>query len=145
MRRFSGSKLFNSAILKQRHDEMEDLFSPLALREALDDSENIPLMDMYESDEAITVEFDMPGFDPDNIHLRISGITLVLEAEKPKLHIEGQYICMERSTGRFCHALQLSGLIDPAYVRAEYRLGVLRVVCPKKGKDIIVPIKEIKP
>lgn len=99
---------------------------------------------MYENEEDIVIEFDLPGFKPEDIQLRISGITLILEAEKPKLQTEGQFICMERRPGRYCRAVQLSGCVNPCAVTAEYRLGVLRVICPKNGKDQLVPIKEIR-
>lgn len=145
MSRFPDRKQYHRALLSRHSDEIGNLLRSFKMQDSLDEGDNSPLMDMYECKETIVIEFDLPGFAPDDIHLRISGITLILEAEKPKLQTEGRYICMERTTGRFFHAVQLSGCIDPNSVTAEYRLGVLRVICPKNGKDLLVPIKEIKP
>lgn len=141
MSRFPDRKQYR-AIMRRRSDEIGELLHSMKMR---DEAENNPLIDIYECEETIVIEFDLPGFNPEEIQLRINGVTLILEAEKPKLQTEGRYICMERSYGRFYHAVQLSGCIDPCSISAEYRLGVLRVVCPKNGKDLLVPIKEIRP
>jgi len=144
MSKFPDRKQYHRAILSRHSDEIGNLLNSLRIRDPLEEAESNPLMDMYECEETIVIEFDLPGFDPDDIQLRISGLTLILEAEKPKLQTEGHYICMERSSGRYCRAVQLSGCVNPCSVTAEYRLGVLRVICPKNGKDLLVPIKEIR-
>lgn len=99
-------------------------------------------MDMYENGQEVILEFELPGFKPEDISLKISGMTIVLEAHKPREQIDGRFICMERSFGHFYHAVQLTGSFDPRSIAAEYRLGVLRVICPRSG-DLQVPIKEI--
>ena len=104
--------------------------------------ETRPQMDMYETAEEIVIEFDLPGFSLDAITLKISGLTLILEAYKPREQNEGKFICVERSHGHFHHTVQIPGNVDPGAIRAEYRMGVLRVTCPKSGERL-VPIKEI--
>jgi HSP20 family protein len=49
---------------------------------------------------------------------------------------------VERSHGRFHHAVHIPGNVDPGTIRAEYRRGVLRVTCPKCCERL-VPIKEL--
>jgi HSP20 family protein len=71
-------------------------------------------------------------------------MTLVLDAQRPREQAEAdaRFVCLERSHGRFHHAVHIPGNFNPDAIRAEYRRGVLRVKCPKIS-DRNVPIKEI--
>ncbi len=112
------------------------------MREGLEETENRPLLDIYETCEGVVLEFDLPGFSVENISLKVYGLTLMLEAYKPREHNAGSLICMERSFGRFQQVVHIPCNIDPCCITAEYRSGVLRVVCPKMGERR-VQIKEI--
>lgn len=143
MPRFLGRKPFTQEIFDRHVGEMRSLLHALELRDLFEDSETRPQMDMYETCDDIIIEFDLPGFTLDTISLRISGLTLILDACKPREQNEGsKFICVERSYGRFHHAVHVSGNVDPGAIRAEYRRGVLRVICPKSGERL-VQIKEI--
>lgn len=141
---FSGKKPYHREIFSRQVDEIRNLLHVLELRVGLDEAENRPRMDMYETGEEIILEFDLPGFRLEDIHLKVSGITLVLEAVKPKEQIEGCFVCMERSFGTFRHVVQIPGNSNPCSITAEYRMGVLRVTCPK-ADGMRIPIKEITP
>jgi HSP20 family protein len=142
MPRFSGKKPFAEEILSRHVGEMRGLLHALELRDAFEDNETRPRMDMYETCSDIVIEFDLPGFSIDAISLKMSGMTLILEACKPREQSEGKFICVERSHGRFNHAVHIPGNVDPGLIYAEYRRGVLRVTCPKRA-DLLVPIKEL--
>jgi HSP20 family protein len=142
MPRFSCKKPYHWEIFSRQVEEIRNLLHVLEMREGMDDSENRPRMDMFETAEEIVLEFDLPGFRPDEISLTISGITLVLEAQKPREQAEGRFICLERRFGLFRSVVQIPGNISPCSINAEYRMGVLRVTCPKSD-GMQVPIKEI--
>jgi HSP20 family protein len=142
MSRFSGRKPFAQEIFSRHVGEMRCLLHALELHDSFDDSEIRPRMDMYETCHDIVIEFDLPGMSLDAISLKMSGMTLVLEATKPREQSEGKFICVERSHGRFCHAVHIPVNIDPVAISAEYRRGVLRVICPKSSERSL-PIKEI--
>lgn len=137
-----NNKPYYLEIFSRQAGEIRSLLHVLEMRDRLDDAENRPRMDMYESADEVVLEFDMPGFRPEDISLRVSGISLILEAQKPREQVEGCFICMERAFGPFSYVIQIPGTIDYRSLTAVYRLGVLRVVCPKIG-DVQVPIKEI--
>ena len=99
-------------------------------------------MDMYETGQDVVIEFDLPGLALNAISLKINGMTLVLEACKPREQPEGKFLCVERCHGRFQHAVHIPENVDPGAIRAEYRRGVLRVICPKSSERL-VPIKEL--
>ena len=144
MSRFSGKKPFHQEIFSRHVGEMRSLLHALELHDADAEGENRPLMDMYENSVEIVLEFELPGFRLEDICLVVRGMTLVLDAQRPRENAEAEasFICLERSHGRFYHAVHLPGSFNPAGILAEYRRGVLRVVCPKISERN-VPIKEI--
>ena len=144
MSRFSGKKPFHQEIFSRHVDEMRSLLHALELNDSNDEGENRPLTDMYENSDEIVLEFDLPGFRLEDICLSVRGMTLVLDAQRPREQAEAQasFVCLERSHGRFYHAVRLPCSFSPTAIWAEYRRGVLRVVCPKIC-DLNVPIKEI--
>lgn len=142
MPRFTGRKPFQQEILSRHVGEMRNLLHALELRDIFEEDENRPRMDMYETSGEIIIEFDLPGFELENVFLKICGLTLVLEAQRPREQNDGKFICVERSYGSFHHAVLIPVNVDPSAITAEYRLGVLRVVCPKCGERL-VPIIEL--
>lgn len=144
MSRFSGKKPFHQEIFSRHIDEIRSLLHALELRDIDDEHGNRPLVDMYETSNEIVLEFDLPGFRIEDISLSVCGLTLVLEAQRPRDTVEGQarFLCLERSQSRFHHAVHIPCSFDPGSIFAEYRRGVLRVICPKIN-DRKVPIKEI--
>lgn len=143
MPRYSGRKPFQQEIFSRHVGEIRNLLHALELRDTFEEDDNRPRVDVYEAAGEIVVEFDLPGVEPANISLTICGATLVLEASKPREQCGGSFICIERSHGRFHHAVHMPVQVEAAAVRAEYRRGVLRVVCPK-ARERRVPIKEIR-
>jgi HSP20 family protein len=144
MSRYSAKKPFHQEIFSRNVDEMRSLLHALELHDSDDEGENRPLVDMYENCDEIVLEFDLPGFQLDDITLAVSGMTLVLDAQRPReqAEAEARFICLERGHGHFHHAVHLPGSFNPNAILAEYHRGVLRVVCPKIS-DRNVPIKEI--
>lgn len=144
MPRFSGKKPFHQELISRQVCEIRNLLHDLELRSGFEEAENRPRMDMYETGDRIVLEFDLPGFRPEDISLRVSGVTLLLDAFRPREQAEGSFICMERSHGSFRCVVQIPGDSNPCSITAEYRLGVLRVTCPKSD-GVQIPIKEITP
>jgi HSP20 family protein len=142
MPHFSGRKPFTQEIFSRHVGEMRSLLHALELRDSFEDNETRPKMDMYETCQDIVIEFDLPGFSLEAISLKMSSMTLILEACKPREQNEGKFICVERNYGRFHHAVNIPCNVDPGTIRAEYRRGVLRVIC-KKCSERLVPIKEM--
>jgi HSP20 family protein len=142
MPRFTGKKPFQQEIFSRHVGEMRNLLHALELRDIFEEDENRPKMDMFETSREIIIEFDLPGFSLENISLKVCGLTLVLEAYRPREQNDGTFMCVERSYGNFHHAVLIPVNIDPMAISAEYRLGVLRVICPKCAERL-VPIKEI--
>ena len=93
-------------------------------------------MDVYETDSELVIELDLPGVALEKILLTQLGSVLVLEVTKEPAVVDGEikYICLERHFGRFRRTVKLPEMVDGSQVKAEFKKGVLRIVCPKAGE-----------
>lgn len=144
MPRFSGKKPYQLEYYNRRVGEIRNLLRVLETHNGFEETKNRPRMDMYETDDRFVLEFDLPGFRVEDISLRVCGVTIVLEAYRPRDQNGIRFICMERGYGNFRYVVQLPTDSNPGLITAEYRMGVLRMICPKSD-GVQVPIKEITP
>lgn len=91
-----------------------------------------PAMDIYEDDNNFVASIEVPGMEPDDIEINVSGNTLTVSGEKKEeseSRREGVYRS-ERRYGRFFRALELPDGVDADNVAAEYDNGVLKLRIP---------------
>lgn len=88
-----------------------------------------PSIDVTESRNEVLVRAELPGVDPDDLDISISGDLLVLSGEKKQSREEqnGTYFYAERSFGAFRRTFRLPVAVDPDRISAEYDNGVLTV------------------
>jgi HSP20 family molecular chaperone IbpA len=92
----------------------------------------VPPVDIFEDDHAITVLADLPGVQRDQLHLRIDGDTLLLEATaRTSGPGDMQLVYGEAQCPTYRRQFTLSRELDTAGVEAQLRDGVLRLVIPK--------------
>ena len=98
-----------------------------------------PGVDLYENENAINLEVDLPGLEPGDFELSIENFTLTLKGERKfsKKEHSDNYHRVERTYGRFARTFSLPSTIDVEAVRAEFKNGVLKVSLPKR--------EEVKP
>jgi HSP20 family protein len=90
----------------------------------------IPL-DAWRDDEALYLQFDLPGMDRSTIELTTQQHTLTLSAERPSpIPSDARPVLTERPTGRFTRRLALSDALDTAATEAAYDNGVLTLRIP---------------
>lgn len=91
-----------------------------------------PPVDIFETPDVFSVEFDLPGTDPADLSLKLCCNMLILEGVKRDDSREGaSYLCLERRFGRFCRTVEIPPTVDVSAVRADYRRGVLTVTFPR--------------
>lgn len=87
--------------------------------------------DAWRDEEALYVQFDLPGMDPAGIDLTVERGMLTLTAERPSPVPEGaRPVLTERLTGRFARRLALSDALDTDALEAAYDNGVLTLRIP---------------
>ena len=92
-----------------------------------------PQVDCFHGGEPpeLTVVIELPGADPDDVHLVAGPRALVVSGERRRARCEGQvYNRMEIEYGPFHREIALPEDVDPAAAHATYDRGLLTVVLP---------------
>jgi len=127
------------ARLRDRMNRLFSDFSKEAERpELLNEAEWTPALDVLEDKDNITIRADMPGMEPDEIDLSISGDVLHISGERKREidRNDENYHAIERGYGKFHRRVDLPAPVEVDNIKASYKNGVLTVKLPKiKGKD----------
>ena len=107
-----------------------------------------PLVDLYETADALVCEVDLPGADLSKLSIKVYEDLLLIESSgcpegDEEMYPGGfRYLCMERSLKAFRRVVKLPVLVNTLAAAAFYNDGVLTVTFPKlKGKLIRVEIE----
>ena len=107
-----------------------------------------PAVDIYETDDAIILEAELPGMNEKDIEVKIEDNVLTIRGERKfeEERKEENYYRMERFYGTFQRSFTLPSNVDTDKVKAEYKKGILKVTLPKKEqakpKQIKIEVKE---
>lgn len=92
-----------------------------------------PSVDVYEEDDNLIVEAQLPGFGPEDLEVNVERgiLTISGQTRAEDEHKERNYLLREKRSGRFTRGLQL----PPAYTtdpsQATFEHGELRLIFPK--------------
>ena len=106
-----------------------------------------PAVDLSETEDAYTLEADLPGIGKDDIAVSVEDDVVTLKGTRKEEREENSkgYHRVERRQGEFRRAFHLPGGVDAEKVQAEYLNGVLKIHLPKpearKPKQIAVSVK----
>lgn len=93
-----------------------------------------PAVDVRESQNELSLNFEMPGIAPEQIEVTTDNGVLTVRGEKReerKGGDEGQFHLVERSYGSFSRSFQLPKNLDESKIAANFEHGVLMVRIPK--------------
>jgi HSP20 family protein len=120
----------------------DDFFqSPFGMRPFLGESgflgEFAPQMDVSETEKEINVSAELPGLEPEDIHITVDQNALTISGEKrvEKEDKGKRYYRLERSYGSFHRSITLPDQIDEEKIEATFKRGVLKMRLPKTGKE----------
>ena len=106
-----------------------------------------PRVDIYEDQNSIVLEADLPGLKREDFKLSIENFKLSLSGER-KFEKDARgdnWHRVERSFGGFARTFSLPNTVAVDEVNAEFKDGVLRVSLPKreevKARQIDVTVK----
>ncbi len=99
----------------------------------------LPALDIYEDNDKVVIEAEVPGVKKDDIKINIEDNVLTIKAEKKKEEkIKDKDVVYEEiAYGMYTREIELPHTIDTDKIEAEYKDGVLKIVLPKK--------EEVKP
>lgn len=120
--------------------EMDDLFdrfltggneSPRWLQDGWN-----PAVESFVEGEKLIIRADLPGVDPKNVDVSVTGDALTLSGSREAKHEEKDrdYLSREVFYGSFQRTLPLPEGIDREQIKASYRDGVLELVMPLPRK-----------
>jgi HSP20 family protein len=122
--------------LYQFRDEMDRLFNgffgPAAEGAVSTFLRGQPAVNLWEQDDAVVVEMEVPGVKKDQIDLSVVGRELTIRINRPEV-VQENVVChrCERPVGNFSRTLPLPSDVDADHVAANLQEGVLTITLPK--------------
>ncbi|RLM64164.1 Hsp20/alpha crystallin family protein [Halorubrum sp. Atlit-26R] len=114
-------------------DRMNRRFGDVEGWDASDDRSSSTPIDLVEHDDEFVVTFDLPGFETDDVEVRVADHTLRIEADRDESVSEDDeaYIRRERRHRSVRESVSLPDEVDTEAVSARMRNGVLTVTLPR--------------
>ena len=91
----------------------------------------VPAVDIYESENALTLVADMPGVPIENVDIDLDSDQLTMRGTIPAQEEKGKVIFREYTAGDYYRQFTLSSDIDREKIQASMKDGVLKLVLPK--------------
>lgn len=125
-----------ASIVTSLQKEVNHLFEGFSRKIPFVGTELNLLIDVIETAEMVIVNAEIPGIDPKEVDISITGNTLTIKGEKKveKEEKEKQYHRIERNYGSFARIVEIPSLVDAEKIKAEYKNGVLKITIPKSEK-----------
>jgi HSP20 family protein len=93
----------------------------------------VPSLDLSDRGDSLVAELEVPGMDPKEINISVTGDVLTISGEKKREREdkEHSYHLVERSYGKFSRSVQLPSTVDPDRVEASFKDGILTITLYK--------------
>src|ERR1700758_2977532 len=92
----------------------------------------VPVTDIYETPDALTVVLEMPGVDRDSIQASVENDVVTIEGRIDFSKYEGmQPVYTEYNVGHYARGFEVSNKIDQSKISALMKDGVVTIVLPK--------------
>ena len=104
-----------------------------------------PTLNVAETKDAMVVTAEMPGVEPKEVEVALTGDLLTLKGEKERAAEtkEERYHRVERTYGLFLRSVRLPMAVDGSKVTATFKNGLLVVTLPKTpaARGTMIPVK----
>lgn len=125
--------LFPLAGLEGMRREMNRLLGNALLETPF--TQAYPPINLWETDDALIAEAELPGLTMDNVELLVMGDALTLKGRRIAADHSGANVHRsERATGEFVRSLTLPLAVNPDAVEATLKDGILTVRMPKSAE-----------
>jgi HSP20 family protein len=92
----------------------------------------LPVADIYETQNALSVILEMPGVEKNNVEIRVEDDVLNVKGQLDLSKYQGLLpLYTEYNVGHYARSFQLSSKIDQNKISAELKDGVLSLTLPK--------------
>ncbi|WP_028950735.1 Hsp20/alpha crystallin family protein [Sulfurihydrogenibium subterraneum] len=104
-----------------------------------------PRVDVYEKDNSIIIEAEVPGAKKEDIEVKVKDNAVVIrgEVKKEEEKKEENYYRSERFYGKFERVIPLPADVKVEDAKAEYQDGVVKLTLPKatSEKEVKIEVK----
>jgi HSP20 family protein len=90
-----------------------------------------PRVDIFETDDEVTLCADLPGVRPEDVDVRFESGELTLHGRCAPRAQGGNWLLAEYGVGDFYRAFTINEDVDAGNITAELKQGVLTVRLPK--------------
>jgi len=92
----------------------------------------VPVTDIFETPEALTVVLEMPGVDRDSLEANVENDVVTIQGRIDFSKYEGmQPVYTEYNVGHYARSFEVSNKIDQSKISAQMKDGVVTIVLPK--------------
>jgi HSP20 family protein len=93
-----------------------------------------PAVDIYEGQNELVVQADLPDVKPEDLDIRVENNILTIRGERKfeKQADEKNYLRVERAYGSFARSFSLASTVNSEAIKADYKDGVLTLSIPKR-------------
>jgi HSP20 family protein len=119
--------------MSRQFDEASRLWGPVGDARRLPSGTEPMAVDLLEHDDEFVATVDLPGFDREDIEIRVTDNTLRIAAEREAAAEEesDRYLRRERRHESTTRSVTLPDEVDTGNVTARMKDGVLTVTLPK--------------
>jgi HSP20 family molecular chaperone IbpA len=92
----------------------------------------VPITDIFETDQALTLKLEMPGVAKDRVDVRVENDILTIEGRIDwGAYNDLQPLYTEYNVGSYARSFQLSSKIEQDAISAALKDGVMTLILPK--------------
>jgi HSP20 family protein len=105
----------------------------------------LPMVDMYQTEDTVIVKATMPGLDPKDLDIQVTGDILTIRGEVKAEEVEegAKYHLREHRYQSFSRSLTLPTAVVADKANAEMKNGILTLTMPKaeESKPKVISVK----
>lgn len=121
--------------MNRLRDEMDRLFGRWTGRRFPLAPTAYPLMNVWEDEENLFVEAELPGMELGDLEIYVHNDQLAVKGERKEPSSDkGTWHRQERGHGKFSRVLELPLAVDEDKVEAALKNGVLTITLPKRAE-----------
>jgi HSP20 family protein len=98
------------------------------------DFEEGPSVEIAETEDKLIVTASIPGMDPDDLDVSLTGMTLTISGKQSEERVEEgpHYHQIRRKFGSFSRQIELPFRANVEEIEANFEKGILKMVIPKR-------------
>ncbi len=102
-------------------------------------------LDVYETQDAITLRAALPGVQPNEVDISVEGNTITIRGETKAPAEEGTYLLQEHRYGPFSRSVEIEVPIQADKAEASFKDGILTLMIPKaeEAKPRVIKVKTV--